>query len=157
MFPWYISNLLGKICCSPNNNQPFCTIEIKKKISWSVTVFEKPPFSVLCGPSVYRSTSGNYDCYRRINISYWLLFYRKRRVMTMRLQHNHRVVRKIIRRINNPFSPCLHQPWANRLLPSMRIQIWTGVLKELFTQLVLQVLKILMHVTQLVTIFLIQF
>lgn len=41
MFPWYISNLLGKICCSPNNNQPFCTIEIKKKISWCQLRFSK--------------------------------------------------------------------------------------------------------------------
>lgn len=36
----------------------------------SVMVFEKPASNVLCGPPAYRSTNGNYDYYRRINISY---------------------------------------------------------------------------------------
>lgn len=44
MSPWYISNLLGKTCCSPNNNQPFRTIEIKKKISRYQLWFSKNRF-----------------------------------------------------------------------------------------------------------------
>lgn len=49
---------------------PFVPLKLKRKLVMSVTVFEKPASNVLCRPPVYRSTSGNYDCYRRINISY---------------------------------------------------------------------------------------